>query len=83
MVFQNAVIGDFVIRLLEINAVYLFCFTLDGTRGRQLTPSLIPPSVFMMQPNQLEHDGQVQPQESITGEQRPILDMALRCIDEK
>lgn len=32
---------------------------------------------------QLEHDGQVQPQEPITEEGRLILNMALRHIDEK
>lgn len=32
---------------------------------------------------QLEHDGQVQPQESITEKERLILAMALQYIDEK
>lgn len=65
-----------------VDATNLFYFAHDGTRGRQLNTKFSP-SVFMMQPNQLEHDGQEQPQESITEKERLILDMALPCVDEK
>lgn len=82
---MNAVIGYFVNTLFNIDAMYLFCFTL-GTRGRQLnthTYKSASTKCFHDATCQLEHDGQVQPQESITGKERLILDMGARCIDEK
>lgn len=68
MVLDNAVIGYFVI---NIDAMYLFSFTHDGTRARQLN-TLFKKKCFHDATCQLEHDGQAQPQESITEEQRLI-----------
>ena len=81
MVLENTVIGYFVI---SIDAMYLFCFTHDGTRGRQLnTHKSYSFKCFHDATSQPEHDGQARPQESITESERLILDMALRCMDEK
>lgn len=64
-----------------VDATNLFCFAHDGTRGRQLNTSFS--ECFHDATHQLEHDGQERPQESIIEKERLILDMTLRCVDEK
>lgn len=76
-----------------LNALWLSCptvtpcicvfSTLDRTRGRQRNTQVWFLQVISWCNSQLGHDGQVQPQESITEEQRQILDTALWGKDEK
>lgn len=58
------------------------CFVLHTTGQEDISSTHESDSLkcFHDATNQLEHDGQVQPQECITGKERLILDVALNAL---
>lgn len=78
---NNALTGYFSISGRRHKSVLFYTWRTEKTSARKHQSDSL--QCFHDATCQPEHDGQLQPQGSITGEERLILDTALWCIDEK